>query len=254
MPSLYGGRLVDFVPRTVATDPAAFLDLLARERVTILNQTPSAFAPLMREAVARRPGLALRYVIFGGGNPPPRSTATPWRDAYPAVELVNMYGITEDHRARHRQAPHRPGSARRRRASNIGGPIPTTTAYVLDGRLRLVPIGVAGELCVGGGGVGRGYLGRADLTRDRFIPNPYRPGERLYRSGDLVRRRPDGGDGVPGPGRRPGPGPGGSGSSRREIRSHLLGAPRRWRRRKWSRGSRSAGRPNWRRMLSWPPT
>src|SRR5262249_23237694 len=66
-----------------------------------------------------------------------------------------------------------------------GGPIPTTTTYVMDQKLRLLPVGVPGEICVGGGGVARGYLGRDDLTRQKFVPNPYRPEERIYRSGDL---------------------------------------------------------------------
>jgi FkbM family methyltransferase len=76
--------------------------------------------------------------------------------------------------------------------SNIGRPIPTTTAYVMDANLRLLPVGVPGEICVGGDGVGRGYLGRPELTAQKFLPNPYRPAERLYRSGDLAKLLPNG--------------------------------------------------------------
>ena len=76
--------------------------------------------------------------------------------------------------------------------SNIGKPIPTLTTYIMDQKLRLLPIGAVGELCVGGDGVGRGYLNRPELTAERFVDNPYKPGERLYRSGDLAKLLPDG--------------------------------------------------------------
>jgi amino acid adenylation domain-containing protein len=74
----------------------------------------------------------------------------------------------------------------------IGRPKPNYQAYVLDPHLNPVPVGVTGELHVGGAGVARGYLNRPDLTKERFIPDPFRPGQRLYKTGDLVRRRPDG--------------------------------------------------------------
>ncbi|MGO4781146.1 AMP-binding protein, partial [Lysobacter sp. 2RAB21] len=73
-------------------------------------------------------------------------------------------------------------------ACNIGAPIPTTRTYILDSHQRLLPAGMPGELYVGGLGVGQGYLNRDELTRQRFIADPYRPGERLYRSGDLAKR------------------------------------------------------------------
>ncbi|HEX9733976.1 MAG TPA: non-ribosomal peptide synthase/polyketide synthase [Thermoanaerobaculia bacterium] len=185
----HGGRLV-IVAEEAAKDPPALLDLLARHRVTVLNQTPSAFGPLA--AAARRrgfPRLALREVVFGGeALDPPR--LAPWRAAYPAVRLVNMYGITET--TVHVTFKEITEREIRLGASNVGVPLPTTTAHVMDARQRLQPVGVAGEICVGGAGVGRGYLRRDELTRQRFVDHPYRPGERLYRSGDLGRRLPGG--------------------------------------------------------------
>ena len=76
--------------------------------------------------------------------------------------------------------------------SNIGVPIPTTTTYIFDDELRLLPVGVPGEICVGGGGVCRGYLGRDELTRRKFVVNPYKPEEKIYRSGDLGKLLPSG--------------------------------------------------------------
>ncbi|WP_307891648.1 non-ribosomal peptide synthetase [Bacillus swezeyi] len=74
----------------------------------------------------------------------------------------------------------------------IGRPIANSTAYIVNSRRTLQPIGVIGELCVGGDGLARGYIGRPELTKEKFVPNPFAPGERMYRTGDLARWLPDG--------------------------------------------------------------
>ncbi|MFI8456177.1 amino acid adenylation domain-containing protein [Kitasatospora sp. NPDC085464] len=194
---LHGGRLV-VVPHLVSRDPAAFLDLLARERVTVLNQTPSAFYQLSA-ADRDRPGseLALRYVVFGG-EALELARLDDWysRHAEDAPTLVNMYGITEttvhvSHIALDR------ASAAAGSSSTIGVNIPDLRVYVLDGHLQPVPPGVTGEMYVAGAGLARGYLGRPELTATRFVADPYAElfgerGTRMYRSGDLARRRADG--------------------------------------------------------------
>ncbi|PZD92993.1 hypothetical protein DNH61_25395 [Paenibacillus sambharensis] len=189
---LYGGQLL-IVDKEEAQDPSAFLKLLEREGVTVLNQTPSAFYRLV-DAVAGaqtgdRPALKLRYVVFGGEALNPQ-LLQPWQDIYPDTRLVNMYGITETtvHVTFKELTAAELNSAR----SNIGRPIPTLTAYIMDSSLNLLPAGIAGELCVGGLGVARGYLNRPELTSERFVDNPHLPGERLYRSGDLARMLPSG--------------------------------------------------------------
>jgi amino acid adenylation domain-containing protein len=186
---LYGGKLV-LVSESDMKDPSLFLNLLAREGVTVLNQTPSAFNNLASEALKRpETELALRYVIFGGEELHPIQLKE-WRLAYPAVRLINMYGITETTvHVTFKEITEREIEAN---VSNIGVPIPTTTTYIVDSNLRLLPVGVPGEVCVGGGGVSRGYLDRDDLTRQKFIQNPYRPEERIYRSGDLAKLLPNG--------------------------------------------------------------
>ncbi|MEU3730984.1 amino acid adenylation domain-containing protein [Streptomyces sp. NPDC033538] len=194
-PLLHGGRLV-VVPFDVSRSPADFLRLLARERVTVLNQTPSAFYQLAQadaDADALGQDLALRYVVFGG-EALDLNRLTDWyaRHAGDAPVLVNMYGITETtvHVTRVDLDEH---SAARYRGGVIGPAVPGLRAYVLDAHLRPVPAGVTGELYVAGYGLARGYHGRPGLTAGRFVACPFgEPGERMYRSGDLVRWGRDG--------------------------------------------------------------
>ncbi len=186
---LYGGKLV-LVSEEQMKDPQLFLNLLAGQKVTVLNQTPSAFYNLASEALKNpETELALRYVIFGGEELHPIQLKE-WRTAYPNVKLINMYGITET--TVHVTFKEITEREIEENASNIGVPIPTTTTYVMDSKLRLLPVGVPGEVCVGGLGVSRGYLDRDELTRQKFIPNPYKSEERIYRSGDLAKLRPNG--------------------------------------------------------------
>ncbi len=131
-------------------------------------------------------------MIFGGEALEPASLA-PWfaRHGDERPRLVNMYGITET-TVHVTYRPVRPADLAG--GSLIGEPIPDLAVHLLDAHLQPVPIGVPGEIHVGGAGLAQGYLGRPDLTAERFVPDPFsgRPGARLYRSGDLARRLPDG--------------------------------------------------------------
>jgi amino acid adenylation domain-containing protein len=191
---LYGGRLV-VVPYETSRSPHAFYDLLVEEGVTVLNQTPSAFRQLIREDEQRggEPALALRYVIFGG-EALELSALAPWYQRHPDTrpQLVNMYGITET-TVHVTYRPLRLVDLTSGRGSVIGAPIGDLECYVLDAHRQPVPVGVPGELYVGGPGVARGYLNRPELTAERFVPHPFRPDPeaRLYKTGDLVRRLDD---------------------------------------------------------------
>ncbi len=184
-PLLHGGRLV-VVPHAVSRSPLDFLRLLSDERVTVLNQTPSAFYQLVRADAELELPLALRYVVFGGEALDARRL-TDWYDRHAenAPLLVNMYGITETtvHVTETALAAADTSSA-----GDIGIGLPDLRVYVLDQDLYPVPVGVAGEMFVAGAGLARGYLNRPGLTADRFVADPFGPaGTRMYRTGDMAR-------------------------------------------------------------------
>ncbi|WP_341716335.1 amino acid adenylation domain-containing protein [Micromonospora sp. FIMYZ51] len=191
---LHGGRLL-VLPRAVIRAPQELLDQLIAHRVTVLSQTPSAFRALVGLAADGDPRvdrLDLRVVTFGGEKLDFAELA-PWvaRRGLDAPQLINMYGITETtvHTTHHRVTAAEVGGT----ASPIGEPLADLGVYLLDADGRPVPLGVPGEIHVGGPGVARGYLGRPELTAQRFVPDPWGPpGSRLYRSGDLARRHADG--------------------------------------------------------------
>lgn len=192
---LYGGKLV-VVPYWISRSPKDFYQLLVEEEVTVLNQTPSAFRQLIRvgEHEDKNKNLQLRYVIFGGEALEPISLL-PWFQRYGDKEpqLINMYGITET-TVHVTYYPITLDDVHHASRSNIGKRIPDLEVYILDAYQQPVPIGVDGELYIGGAGLARGYLNRPELTAERFISHPFSsdPKARLYRTGDLARYLPDG--------------------------------------------------------------
>ncbi|AEQ96691.1 non-ribosomal peptide synthetase [Xanthomonas oryzae] len=188
---LYGGRLL-IVPQQVTRSPQECYRLLCRSGVTILNQTPSAFLHLIDAQQGEQADHRLRLVIFGGEALDPRMLR-PWfaRPRNAATQLVNMYGITET-TVHVTYCPLSAADAINGGVSPIGKRIPDLRVYLLDAQRQPVPVGVAGELYVGGAGVARGYLNRPELNAERFLDDPFHPGARLYKSGDLARWLPDG--------------------------------------------------------------
>ncbi len=186
-----GGQLV-VSPLEVVQSPSDFYALLCEERITVLNQTPSALRQLLetrRQAKGASRDWNVRLVVCGG-------------DALGqelAVELAqleipawNFYGPTES--TVWTTCTLVEGGSPVEELTSIGRPIPDIQVYLLDPYLQLVHVGVPGELFIGGEGLARGYLNRPELTAEKFMPNPFsrQPGERLYRTGDLARYRAKG--------------------------------------------------------------
>jgi amino acid adenylation domain-containing protein len=193
LPLITGGR-VAIVPEKLAMDDAAVVDLVRTEGVTHVQATPTRWRMLLDAGLAA--GTAGSPVVaLTGGEPLAPGLA---RDLRPAVRrLLNVYGPTEttvwatlDEVADPTVQP------------TIGRPLPNVRAYVLDADLHPVPLGLPGELCLGGPAVTDGYLDRPELTAERFVSDPWAAGppavgspasgSRLYRTGDLARFRPDG--------------------------------------------------------------
>jgi amino acid adenylation domain-containing protein len=190
-PLLRGIRTV-LVPTEALQDPYRLVPTLAAHRVTRILLVPS----LLRVLLDTHPDLQRRLpsltLWFSGGELLSRELWQVFQERLPDSRLVNLYGASEDAadvtwfdassmRQEHRSVP-------------IGRPIANTQVYVLSRHLQPVPVGVLGELHVGGAGLARGYLNRPDLTAEKFIPHPFsdKPGARLYKTGDLARYLPDG--------------------------------------------------------------
>jgi amino acid adenylation domain-containing protein len=192
-PLLVGGS-VHVVPDEVAGDPPRLLAEIARQRITVLETVPSLLWPLVQESEAGpAPDLStLRWLIPTGEALPP-DLCRRWLARFPCIPLLNAYGPTEcaDDVSVHPIHTPPPEASPR---MPIGRPVGNLRLYVLDGDLAPVPIGVPGELFVAGAGVGRGYFGDPARTAAVFIPDPHDEagGGRLYRTGDIGLRRPDG--------------------------------------------------------------
>ncbi|WP_194834009.1 amino acid adenylation domain-containing protein [Nocardia sp. XZ_19_369] len=189
--ALANGGTVVVVDYLTSRSPELFRELLIREQVTVLNQTPSAFYQLAEAdraaQTADQAKFALRYVVFGGEALDLRQLQR-WYDrhAVDAPWLVNMYGITET--TVHVSYLSLDEQMVDNAASVIGRALPGLDAYVLEDRLHPSPVGVAGEIYVAGQQLSRGYLGRPGLAATRFVANPFgAPGSRMYRTGDIGR-------------------------------------------------------------------
>jgi natural product biosynthesis luciferase-like monooxygenase protein len=166
-------------------EPVSVKAQFERRAITHLQCTPSMARMLVADGTLASMGSLKKFLL--GGEALPADLAGQLSPALGNTEFLNMYGPTE--------TTVWSTSARVGRAGEpitIGRPIANTQIRILDARGGLLPIGTAGELCIGGAGVVRGYLGRADLTAERFIDDPFLAGNRLYRTGDLARFREDG--------------------------------------------------------------
>jgi amino acid adenylation domain-containing protein len=190
--ALCGGGCLHVLGEARIADAESFAAYLAENPVDALKITPSHLAALMggRDAAAVLPR---RCLVLGG-----EASRTAWVDEIralaPALRIVNHYGPTETTVGALAYVADAELPDTATETVPIGRPLANARAYVLDSALRPQPVGIPGELCIGGRGVARGYLGRAALTAERFVPDPFadEPGARMYRTGDRTRRRADG--------------------------------------------------------------
>ncbi|WP_409363512.1 amino acid adenylation domain-containing protein [Bradyrhizobium liaoningense] len=190
---MVGARIHVCANETVQ-DPLLLAAEIEREGITVLEIVPSLLRVVlerMNEAPIRRAFARLRLLI-STGEPLSVDLCRAWFRHCPRVPLINAYGASEcsDDVSLHRltSAPDAATTV------PVGAPLPNTQLHVLDAHLQAQPVGVVGELCIGGAGVGRGYINDPAQTRQRFLPDPFarQAGARLYRTGDLARRRADG--------------------------------------------------------------
>jgi amino acid adenylation domain-containing protein len=181
LPLMCGAR-IEIAPRATTMDPVLLAAELRDAEITVMQATPATWRMLLDSGWEGKRNLK----ALCGGEAMPSDLAA--RLLQTGCDLWNLYGPTETtiwSTVFHVEAPP-PGPI------PIGKPIANTALFVLDERRQLVPVGVAGELYIGGDGLAHGYLRRQELTSERFIDSPFHPGQRLYRTGDLVRRRNDG--------------------------------------------------------------
>ncbi|MGJ4944087.1 amino acid adenylation domain-containing protein [Bradyrhizobium sp. HKCCYLS1011] len=191
---LMAGARVHVCATEVMRDPALLAQEVEAQGITVLQIVPSLLRALLERAEEQAVARALSglRIVIATGEPLTADLCRSWFARFPKIPLVNAYGASEcsDDVTLHRMmsAPE-PGGA-----VPIGRPLPNTQLYVLDGQFQPVPIGVIGEICVGGAGVARGYLNDPVRTAERFMPDPFSgdSGARLYRTGDLGRQRADG--------------------------------------------------------------
>ncbi|MGD1020131.1 MAG: amino acid adenylation domain-containing protein [Verrucomicrobiia bacterium] len=189
-PPLLRGGEVWILPEDVLAEPTKLLAALAARTQVGLNCVPSLWTAILhaiQSGQATLPGEGLAYLFFGG-EPLSKELVARSLSTMPHLQIWNIYGPTE--------ATANASAARIIRGDEvtIGRPIANTQIYILNSLLHPVPIGVPGELYIGGAGVARGYLNRPELTAEKFVPDPFRvlPGARMYKTGDLARYRPDG--------------------------------------------------------------
>ncbi|WP_166144129.1 non-ribosomal peptide synthetase [Methylosinus sp. RM1] len=188
-PSLTSGGCLHVIGYETATDANAMADYMRRHAIDVLKIVPSHYGALTHSGGAAR--LQPRKALIFGGEALSGELAESVAFNGSECRIFNHYGPTETTIG----ALMSPLNVERRStlAPPIGRPIRNVEVYLLDAHMRPSPIGVAGELYIGGVGLARGYFGRADLTAERFVPNPFgAAGERLYRTGDLARYRANG--------------------------------------------------------------
>jgi amino acid adenylation domain-containing protein/FkbM family methyltransferase len=187
---LKGGASMVIISEEIVKKPNLFIQELINKKITYLSLVPTYFSVFLDYAIANNTLLPnLRYLEVGG-EALPVNTAKKYLSSNLTAKLDNMYGPSEITV----YSNYHPINELAEKASTvpIGKPTANSTIYILSDNLEILPIGVVGEICIGGLGVARGYLNSPKLTSEKFIENPFVKGERIYKSGDLGKWLPDG--------------------------------------------------------------
>jgi amino acid adenylation domain-containing protein len=188
---LLGGNKIVIVPLDVLKSPGLLLDHIVERRITRITLVPSLIKEIIRFRKTHFQGDVPLRLVIASGEQLTVDVVRDWYEVFPTVPLINLYGCTEasaDSTFFNTLVNHESFT------TPIGRPIWNTEVYLLDGQMELMPVGQVGELYLAGDCLSRGYLGRAALTAEKFVPHPYstRPGARLYHTGDAARNLADG--------------------------------------------------------------
>jgi amino acid adenylation domain-containing protein/FkbH-like protein len=190
--TLLNGGCLHLVPRDLVKKPEALISYIAERRISFIKTTPSLFHLIARAANADELRDSALHLVLLGGEEIQVEDLEAFIRLKPDVTLVNHYGPTE---ATIGAIAHRINTAQLssyRARPVIGKPIANNKVYILDEGMRPAPPGIDGELFIAGAGLARGYWNRDDLTEEKFIANPFDPGTKMYRTGDVARWMPDG--------------------------------------------------------------
>lgn len=190
--SLLLGHTLDIAPEETRLDGLALNRYYKTHNIDISDGTPTHIRLLLENLTGKSGGIGIKHIISGGEELPPSLVERLLNPALPEVPVItNVYGPTECtvDATSFEISAHTPHGDT---VIPIGTPMPNHRVYIVNPAMQLQPVGVNGELCIGGAGVSRGYLNQIELTAERFVPSPFVPGEKIYRTGDRARWLPDG--------------------------------------------------------------
>lgn len=191
-PALISGSEIHLVPKTLYYSAEGLLDYISGNNISYLKLTPSLFNTIVGADNFGSVSLtSLKHILLGGESMITDDIETA-RKSYPDVGFINHYGPTEATIGCIANNVDSSDFSQFIERPTIGKPISNTKAYILSKKGEVLPIGCKGELCIGGAGVTLGYLGNKKLTKEKFLSNPFVPGEKMYKTGDLARWLPEG--------------------------------------------------------------
>lgn len=188
---LTGGQLL-ICPEDIRIHPPTLYEFMRKQQISMVDTTPALFVPVMQfiaEAGLELPDLKL--ILLGADTVSVKDFTQLLQSFGQTIRILNTYGVTEAS-IESSYFEEEEGWLNGKDHVPIGKPLPNTSYYIVNKQNQLMPVGIPGELCIGGAGVARGYYKKEELTLQKFIPNPYVPEERMYKTGDVARWLPDG--------------------------------------------------------------